>query len=234
MITSSCSLTHGRRRDGHGRHERPQAGARDHDRSRDHSPRTTSSLCRTSSSPPSTTGNARLTSRQRQDGRADKQSACHPMSCNGAGRTARRAEYRYLLTRDLGSLLTLETPPRVLFCMLDRDRDLRRPDDTLRIRFAVRGVATDIAVINLDRPRTNSPRSTTRLEPDDDDGTTGHRCESDHRSVGSTTREGIRRTGPYGHRHTHPTRRCPPLGANPRPLATRATRSTYRPTRRWS
>ena len=31
---------HGRRRDGHGRHERPHEGARDHDRSRDHSPRT--------------------------------------------------------------------------------------------------------------------------------------------------------------------------------------------------
>ena len=109
---------------------------------------------------------------------------------------------------------------------VDRDRDLRRPDDTLRIRFAVRGVATDIAVINLDRPRTNSPRSTTRVEPDDDDRATGHRCESDHRSVGSTTREGIRRTDPDGPRHTHPTRRCPPLGANSRPLATRATRST--------
>ncbi len=40
--------------------------------------------CRTSSSPPSTTGNAGLTSHQREDGRADKQTACQPTSCNMA------------------------------------------------------------------------------------------------------------------------------------------------------
>ena len=74
---------------------------------------------------------------------------------------AERAEYRYLLTRDLRSLLTLEAPRRVLFCMLNPSTATANTDDpTIRrvIRFAAREDATELAVVNLFGARATDPR----------------------------------------------------------------------------
>ncbi len=76
-------------------------------------------------------------------------------------KSAARAEYRYLLTRDLGSLLTLEAPRRVLFCMLNPSTATAETDDpTIRrvIRFAGREDATELAVVNLFAARATDRR----------------------------------------------------------------------------
>ena len=80
---------------------------------------------------------------------------------NPETKSADCAEYRYLLTRDLRSLLTLEAPRRVLFCMLNPSTASADTDDpTIRrvIRFAVREEATELAVINLFAARATDPR----------------------------------------------------------------------------
>ena len=94
---------------------------------------------------------------------------------SGETKSANRAEYRYLLTRDLGSLLTLEAPRRVLFCMLNPSTATAETDDpTIRrvIRFAAREEATELAVVNLFAARATDPRTlpgfTDPIGPDND------------------------------------------------------------------
>ena len=77
------------------------------------------------------------------------------------GTNAQPAEYRYLLTRDLRSLLTLEAPRRVLICMLNPSTATAQTDDpTIRraIRFAAREDATELAIVNLFAARATDPR----------------------------------------------------------------------------
>ena len=100
-----------------------------------------------------------------------------------------------------------------MFNHVDRDRDLRRPDDTLRNRFAVRGVATDIAV---NQPRTD-PARTRRVRRREWNGTTTIEPQATDANL-ITAAWGVLPAKVSAERaHTvldtpHPTRRCPPLG----------------------
>ena len=71
------------------------------------------------------------------------------------------ANYRYLLTRNLGSLFTTTSPRRVLFCMLNPSTATAEEDDpTIRrvVQFASREDATDLAVVNLFAARATNPK----------------------------------------------------------------------------
>ena len=149
------------------------------------------------------------------------------------------AEYRYLLPRDLGSLLTLEAPRRVLFCMLNPSTATADTDDaTIRraIRFAAREEATELAVVNLFATRATDPRMLPTFDDPvgpDNDTVIEQKAADAYLIIAAWEYCPRRRRKDVPKRsstcsHDTPTSTA---WANPRPLATRATRSTCRPTR---
>ena len=153
-------------------------------------------------------------------------------------KSADRAEYRYIYTRDLGSLLTLEAPRRVLFCMLNPSTATAETDDpTIRrvIQFAAREDATELAVVNLFAARATDPRKLPAFDdpvgPDNDTIIEQPAAAADLiiAAWGVTTREGTQRTSPGGPRHAHPARRRPPRARRHHRMRRRPRRQARHP-----
>lgn len=109
-------------------------------------------------------------------------------------KSAERAKYRYLLTRDLGSLLTPEAQRRVLFYMLNLSTatpETAHPTIRRVIRFGAREDATELTVVNLFAARATDPRKLPAFDdpvrPDNDAviKAAARRRRPHHRSVGA-------------------------------------------------